>query len=117
MSKLSDIAFERYEALFEQELYREKETPMWASEHEKAARRKVYEAVIAECSSGPSHEGMESAPRNASPILVYVPSRGWMVAHSRTGWEGWFTIPGDYTCKPTRWMPLPPSPSATKENV
>ena len=52
MSKLSDIAFERYEALYEQELYREKEKPMWASEHERAARRKVYEAVIAECSRG-----------------------------------------------------------------
>lgn len=49
-TKLSDIAFERYEALYEQELYREKDKPMWASEHEKAARRRVYEAVIAECS-------------------------------------------------------------------
>ena len=49
--KLSDIAFERYEALYEAELYREKERPMWGSEHEQAARRKVYEAIIAECSA------------------------------------------------------------------
>lgn len=48
--KLSDIAFKRYEALYEQELYMEKHEAMLPSEHEKAARREVYEAVIAECS-------------------------------------------------------------------
>lgn len=61
MSKLSDIAFERYEALFEKELYRQKDIPMYASEHEKMARKKVYEAVIAECSKGAS-EASPSLP-------------------------------------------------------
>jgi hypothetical protein len=56
MANLSDLNFENYEALYKQELYREKAEPIWASEHERGARRKVYEAIIAECST-PSPEG------------------------------------------------------------
>ena len=48
---VSDLAFERYEAVYEAELHREKDRPMWGSEHEQLARRKMIEAVIAECSS------------------------------------------------------------------
>lgn len=50
MSKLSDIAFERYEALYEDQLYKEKAYEMLGTEHQAYARRKVYEAIIAECS-------------------------------------------------------------------
>ena len=52
MKTLSDISFERYEALYNDVLYMTKATEMFGHEHQKVARRKVYEAIIAECSVG-----------------------------------------------------------------
>lgn len=50
-AELSDIAFQRYEALYEKELYTTKAYAMFGHEHQQYARRKVYEAIIAECST------------------------------------------------------------------
>lgn len=48
--KVSDIAFERYEAEYERVLYMEKAYEMFGPEHEKMARRAMIDLAVAECS-------------------------------------------------------------------
>lgn len=64
---------------------------------------------------------MESAPRDGTPVLVFVPAwyRGqggqavacWMDFSDRPGWY----FGSASACEPSAWQPLPPAPPATPQ--
>jgi hypothetical protein len=61
-----------------------------------------------------SYAAMDSAPKDRTRILAYVPKYGsWIAVHWRPGWSDWFSIPGEYAVRPSHWMPMPDRPSAT----
>jgi hypothetical protein len=58
-----------------------------------------------------SYAGMDSAPKDATPILAYVPNKHiWMAVHWRRGWSDWYSMPGEYAVFPSHWMPMPDRP-------
>jgi len=56
---------------------------------------------------------IETAPRDGTVVLVSYGNRqdtgSVIAARVKPGWQSWSSVPGDYTCKPTHWMPLPPA--------
>jgi hypothetical protein len=61
-------------------------------------------------------QDISSAPKDGAPFLARVVGRGdigsIIVARRKPGWNSWLSIPGDYQCHPTHWMPLPVPPVA-----
>lgn len=58
---------------------------------------------------------IETAPRDGTKFLALARGPGgvgMIVARQKPGWSGWQTVPGDWTCVPSHWMPLPEPPEA-----
>lgn len=48
---------------------------------------------------------IETAPRDGTAVLVQA--KGCVcVARVKPAWNSWSSVPGDYSCHPTCWMPL-----------
>lgn len=62
-------------------------------------------------SAAPEAAAMTWQPIESSPddgmFLVLTEKYGACVARRRLGWDGLFTVPGQYCIYPTHWMPLP----------
>jgi hypothetical protein len=59
---------------------------------------------------------IETAPRDGTPIILYVPVNrpGMRVLAARAGDYEWWILSGSVVLgKPTHWMPLPNPPETT----
>jgi hypothetical protein len=63
---------------------------------------------------------IETAPRDGTPVLLYVPKHEGWEPFIVQGWyesgafdRGWYEAASENWCKPspTHWMPLPPPPT------
>lgn len=52
---------------------------------------------------------IETAPKDGTQLLLWS-NRPTVGAYGQR-YQNWFTIPGEYTCRPTHWMPLPEPPT------
>ncbi len=71
--------------------------------------------------------GIESAPKNGTHVLIFVPAKAMkrryslnsggetFVGRFDTHYQSWHTVPGEYRMHPTNWMPLPPLPSSVRQ--
>lgn len=66
---------------------------------------------------------IDSAPKDGAPIIgwcrrAYCAEPRVMVSvHRGGGRMRWASIPGNWDCIPTHWMPLPKPPTEEGENV
>lgn len=50
---------------------------------------------------------IETAPKDGTPVDLWVPPHGRITEQWYDKDDGWFSLPD---CQPTHWMPLPPPP-------
>lgn len=55
---------------------------------------------------------IETAPKDRALVVLVLTDKGVRIVKRSQFTGDWLTVPGDWTCRPTHWQPLPAPPEA-----